>query len=93
MRSRYSAFVLGEEAYLLDTWHPSTRPQRIGLDARTRWTGLVVHRVVDGSPFHTSGTVRFTATFESGGRAGTLTETSTFVSDAGRWQYVDGRLD
>ena len=27
MRSRYSAFVLKNEVYLLSTWHPSTRPQ------------------------------------------------------------------
>ena len=44
MRSRYSAYVLGNEAYLLATWHPDTRPavragsgrrcagQKLGLD-------------------------------------------------------------
>jgi SEC-C motif-containing protein len=26
MRSRYSAYVLKREDYLLATWHPSTRP-------------------------------------------------------------------
>ena len=26
MRSRYSAFAVGDAAYLLATWHPSTRP-------------------------------------------------------------------
>ncbi|MQM32004.1 MAG: hypothetical protein CRU78_16430, partial [Candidatus Accumulibacter phosphatis] len=29
MRSRYSAYVLAIEAYLLSTWHPSTRPTQI----------------------------------------------------------------
>lgn len=28
MRSRYSAYVLGDEPYLLATWHPDTRPGR-----------------------------------------------------------------
>lgn len=93
MRSRYSAFVLGDEAYLLETWHPSTRPARVGLDPRLRWTGLSIQRIIDGTPFHTSGTVRFTAGFESGGRAGALTETSHFVSEAGRWLYVDGVVE
>src|SRR5690606_37462745 len=31
MRSRYTAFVSRDSAYLLDTWHPSTRPARLGL--------------------------------------------------------------
>lgn len=31
MRSRYSAFALGLEAYLLATWHASTRPSVLDL--------------------------------------------------------------
>ena len=42
MRSRYSAFVLGDAAYLLATWHPSTRPRSLELDDAVRWTGLDV---------------------------------------------------
>ena len=40
MRSRYSAFVLGNEAYLLGTWHPDTRPSRVLFDSEQRWLGL-----------------------------------------------------
>ena len=36
MRSRYSAFVEGDEAYLLATWHPDTRPSRVRFDAQQR---------------------------------------------------------
>ena len=32
MRSRFSAFGVGDEAYLLRTWHPSTRPPLIDFD-------------------------------------------------------------
>ncbi|MCH1611253.1 MAG: zinc chelation protein SecC, partial [Luminiphilus sp.] len=32
MRSRYSAFVLQNETYLLGTWHPDTRPSRVRFD-------------------------------------------------------------
>ena len=44
MRSRYSAYVLGNEAYLLATWHPDTRPAVLGLadDAPVKWLGLDV---------------------------------------------------
>ena len=44
MRSRYTAYAVADEAYLLRTWHPRTRPERVGLDPGARWTGLdVVH--------------------------------------------------
>ena len=29
MRSRYTAYTLGNEDYLLSTWHPSTRPESV----------------------------------------------------------------
>ena len=46
MRSRYTAFVLQNEAYLLSTWHPHTRPARLGLADATspKWIGLEVKR-------------------------------------------------
>ncbi|MFT3876081.1 MAG: YchJ family metal-binding protein [Propioniciclava sp.] len=90
MRSRYSAFALGLESYLLETWHPSTRPASLDLDPRTVWTGLTVHATSDGLAYHTRGTVSFTATFETRGRPGSLTETSRFVTEDGRWLYLDG---
>ena len=34
MRSRYSAYVHGEVDYLLNTWHPDTRPDTLNLDSR-----------------------------------------------------------
>ena len=39
MRSRYSAFAVGNEPYLLSTWHPDTRPSRVELDPAVRWAG------------------------------------------------------
>ena len=45
MRSRYSAYALALEHYLLATWHPSTRPAALELDAaRAKWLGLEVKR-------------------------------------------------
>jgi SEC-C motif-containing protein len=89
MRSRYSAYVLGLVPYLLDTWHPSTRPAALGPDvAGTKWLGLEVraHRVVDDA----RATVEFVARSRVGGRGQRLHETSRFVREAGRWFYVDG---
>ncbi|MGW1160841.1 YchJ family protein [Streptomyces sp. NPDC002513] len=86
MRSRYSAFVQGDPGYLLRTWHPRTRPERLGLDRGMRWTGLEVLRTTGGSAFHSTGTVTFRASY----RGGTLHERSRFERVDGAWVYVDG---
>ena len=92
MRSRYSAFVLGLEAYLLVTWHPDTRPAGLELDAtpRPQWLGLVIksHTLLDDS----HATVEFVARYKLNGRAFKLHETSRFERLDGRWLYVDGEI-
>ena len=91
MRSRFAAFAVGDEAYLLRTWHPSTRPARVGLDRGQRWTRLEILETTGGSPFHTEGTVRFRAHYLEEGRAGVQEENSTFArDDEGHWVYLDG---
>jgi SEC-C motif domain protein len=44
MRSRYTAYTLGKEAYLRATWHPSTCPQEpiVGDGEKVQWLGLEV---------------------------------------------------
>ncbi|MGW1168843.1 YchJ family protein [Streptomyces sp. NPDC002550] len=86
MRSRYSAFVTGDAGYLLRTWHPRTRPERLDLDPRMRWTGLEILDTTDGSAFHSTGTVTFRASY----RGGSLHERSRFERVDGAWVYVDG---
>ncbi|MFE9021575.1 YchJ family protein [Streptomyces sp. NPDC007808] len=88
MRSRYSAFVKGDAAYLVRTWHPRTRPARLDLDPGMRWTGLEILGTTDGSAFHTTGTVTFRASF----RGGSLHERSRFERVEGAWVYVDGEF-
>lgn len=89
MRSRYSAYVLGLSAYVLDTWHASTRPAEMALEPAVKWLGLEVRRhVADGE----RATVEFVARSKLGGRAHRLHETSRFVREGGRWFYVDGDL-
>ncbi|MCX4760827.1 YchJ family protein [Streptomyces sp. NBC_01275] len=86
MRSRYCAFVKGDAGYLLRTWHPRTRPERLDLDPGMRWTGLEILGTGDGSAFHTTGTVEFRASY----RGGSLHELSRFERVDGAWVYVDG---
>ena len=47
MRSRYTAFALGDADHLWRTWHPRTRPPAVDA-GRLEWTGLGVLDVVDG---------------------------------------------
>ena len=89
MRSRFSAFAVGDAAYLLRSWHSSTRPARLSLDRDTRWTRLEIVGARDGGPFHTEGTVEFRAYYrERGGPEQALHENSSFARENGDWVYV-----
>ena len=90
MRSRYSAFAVGDPAYLLATWHPATRPGRLDLDPAVRWTGLEVLTTSGGALLAAEGTVEFVAHWTSGGAAGAQHEHSRFAREDGQWRYVDG---
>lgn len=83
MRSRYTAFVRHDEAYLLRTWHPGNRPTAV--DRWQRWVGLEVVQTEKGGLLDAEGQVEFVATHEEGA----LRERSRFARDAGRWVYVD----
>lgn len=92
MRSRYSAYVLQLEDYLLATWHASTRPSELDLAADgTKWLGLEVKRHQQQDDRHA--TVEFVARYRIAGRGHRLSELSRFVKEDGRWYYVDGQLD
>ena len=94
MRSRYTAFVVGDEDYLFRTWHPRTRPEGPYCHPGTQWTGLTIHETVDGVAGDETGVVEFTASYRTGdGHGGVvadaLRERSRFTRRAGRWLYLD----
>jgi len=90
MRSRYSAYVLQLEHYLLDTWHASTRRPSLDLaqEGTTRWLGLEIRHHQRTGP--DSATVEFVARYKIAGRAFRLHEISRFIREDARWYYVDG---
>jgi SEC-C motif-containing protein len=91
MRSRYAAYVLQLEDYLLATWHPGTRPAELSPGAlKRRWLGLKVLR--HEAPLPDSAIVEFIASYKASGRAHEVRETSRFVREDGRWLYVDGAI-
>ena len=90
MRSRYSAFVLANPDYLLATWHPSTRPASLVLEAEIKWLGLEVRSRQSISA--DQAIVEFVArSRRAGGSAERHHEVSEFVREDGRWLYVDAR--
>jgi SEC-C motif-containing protein len=91
MRSRYSAFVLCNEQYLLATWHPSRRPDSVPFSPNQKWLGLrIVDSRVTGDD---AAEVEFIARSRvSNAAAVRLHERSRFVREGGRWYYVDGDL-
>ncbi|MFI5839176.1 YchJ family protein [Catenuloplanes sp. NPDC051500] len=88
MRSRYSAFARGDARYLLESWHPSTRPAELDLGDGQRWLRLDIVDASGGSLFEAAGEVEFKAHYREGGRTGTVHERSRFVREDGRWLYV-----
>ncbi len=93
MRSRYTAYVLGNADYLKATWHPSRFPPQFHLDDQphTQWLGLKVKRYELSEDSHAL--VEFIARYKINGRAHRLHEVSRFVREGGRWLYLSGEID
>jgi SEC-C motif-containing protein len=93
MRSRFDAFRRGDAAWLLRTWHPSTRPQALDLSDNPRWRGLQIVDTVAGGLHDDTGVVEFRATYlDEGMDVGVMEERSRFVREDGRWFYLDGQV-
>ncbi|WP_039800412.1 YchJ family protein [Nocardia araoensis] len=93
MRSRYTAFAVGDADYLLRSWHPRTRPAAVTLDPTQRWLFLAITRTERGGLFDDTGTVEFVAHYRDEGGRGALHETSRFARSDGAWVYLDGTHD
>ncbi|MFF7636776.1 YchJ family protein [Kitasatospora sp. NPDC008050] len=90
MRSRFSAFVVNDGAYLLRSWHPRTRPAVVDFDAGLHWRRLEILGSTEGGAFHQEGTVEFVAHYVEQNLDGRLHEKSRFVRHEGAWVYLDG---
>ena len=92
MRSRYTAFVLKNEAYLRYSWHPDYCPADIHVNEKTKWLGLKIKKTNAGGKGDSSGEVEFIARSRLNGKASRLHETSRFTRLDSRWVYLDGNF-
>lgn len=94
MRSRYTAYVVGDVDYLIATHAITGTHDRAALAtyvADTMWRGLEIVSTEAGAPTDTSGYVEFIARGTQHGRDFEQRERSRFRKVAGRWVYVDGK--
>ncbi|WP_412740824.1 YchJ family protein [Krasilnikovia sp. MM14-A1259] len=87
MRARYSAYAREDDAYVLASWHPDSRPSELAPDAGLTWVRLDVLGSSGGGLFDAEGTVEFRAHYLDQGQPGELYERSRFVRHDGRWVY------
>jgi SEC-C motif-containing protein len=88
MRSRYSAYKLGDRDYLLATWHPDFRPAQLRLDSEICWLGL---EIIASEEHGVKAWVEFEASLLVGGEVSAMRERSDFVLQQGRWLYTNGK--
>ncbi|NCN43120.1 MAG: zinc chelation protein SecC [Thiomicrospira sp.] len=93
MRSRYSAYVFENEAYLLKTWSETTKPGQISFEKGLVWKKLRVLKTQKGQAKDTDGKVWFKASYQLADQKGMMSEKSFFIRDAqSQWVYVSGEL-
>jgi SEC-C motif-containing protein len=95
MRSRYTAFAMGEIDYLGSSHHPSTRDQFDAGQARewssrSEWKGFEVLESEGGGPGDEAGTVEFVARYAIDGEDFDHHEVAEFERKEGRWYFRDG---
>lgn len=90
MRARYSAFVLGLDGFIDDSWDPATRPAASSrtADAR-RWLGMKIRATEAGGADDDAGVVEFIARYKIDGRGYRIHQISRFRRSQRGWQYVD----
>jgi SEC-C motif-containing protein len=91
MRSRYSAYVLRNAAYLQETWDATKRPEKIDFSReKIDWLRLEISDIKKGGIKDSKGVVAFKAFYSQDGEEHVMNEISRFTKINGRWFYLDG---
>jgi SEC-C motif-containing protein len=91
MRSRYTAYVLRNAAYLQETWDATKRPEKIDFSReKIDWLRLEITDIKKGGIKVSKGVVAFKAFYKQDGEEHVMNEVSRFTKINGRWFYLDG---
>jgi SEC-C motif-containing protein len=96
MRSRYSAYVKKEMAYILTSLHPEHRADYDETSSRAwaesaQWHGISILNTVKGGPDDTEGEVEFSVSFTEKGMKQVHHERSSFKKEGGTWYFTTGK--
>ena len=92
MRSRYTAYAMGNMAYLTSSWHAATRPATVEANSEIEWLGLTVLSFRAGGTADLKGNVEFIARYRAHNALAQVHENSRFIKEQGQWFYLDGDL-
>jgi SEC-C motif-containing protein len=97
MRSRYTAFVKMELAWLRDSLHPGYRADYDEASSRAwaeraEWHGLQILKAEKGGLVDQEGMVEFVASFTENGVRQEYRELASFQRTGGAWYYTTGKL-
>jgi SEC-C motif-containing protein len=95
MRSRYSAYALGEIDYLTNSLHPESRHDHDATATRrwaeqSQWLGLEVRQTERGVGRDLEGRVEFIARYRDKSGVHRHHEIGHFKKDEGQWFYLEG---
>jgi SEC-C motif-containing protein len=95
MRSRYSAYALGEIDYILNTHDPERagevdRKSTEMWSKQSKWLGFELLKSDQGGENDDAGVIEFAARYKLRGVTATHRERATFRRHNGDWVFVDG---
>lgn len=95
MRARYTAYVLGDIDFIVESTHPEHREgvDRENTEAwskQSQWLGIEILAKERGEAGDEEGTVEFLAKYKLRGLTVPHRERSTFQKLDGKWTFVDG---
>ncbi|ANW95959.1 Sec-C motif domain protein [Wenyingzhuangia fucanilytica] len=95
MKSRYTAYVMGNIDYLMQSHHSSTRPiaekdEILAWTNSVNWLRLEIIEAKEAQEEEEEGFVTFKAYFLESGIGNSIFEKSRFIKENNHWTYVDG---
>lgn len=92
MRSRYTAFVLSDVDWIMDSHHSETvgeidRDEVEKWSSGSEWLGLRIKSTTDGGPDDNEGTVSFRARYKVQGQQVDHIEKARFEREDGEWRF------